>query len=158
MKIKAVVMDVDGTLTDGGIYLDSNGNEMKKFNVKDGYAINTLLQQYNIIPIIITGRKSEIVTRRCTELGIDYVVQGSKDKAYDMRVILNKLSIKMENIVYIGDDLNDLECMKLAGVCACPNDATEEIKSICDFVSTKRGGQGAVREIVEKIVNGDIKK
>lgn len=158
MKIKAVVMDVDGTLTDGGIYLDSNGNEMKKFNVKDGYAINTLLQKYNIIPIIITGRKSEIVTRRCTELGIDYVVQGSKDKAYDMRVILNKLSIKMENIVYIGDDLNDLECMKLAVVCACPNDATEEIKSICDFVSTKRGGHGAVREIVEKIVNGDIKK
>jgi 3-deoxy-D-manno-octulosonate 8-phosphate phosphatase (KDO 8-P phosphatase) len=152
MKIKAIVMDVDGTLTDGGIYLDNNGNELKKFNVKDGYAISTILPQYGIEPIVITGRKSEIVRKRCEELNIKRVVQGSKDKAYDMKIILNELAISMEETVYIGDDINDIDCMKLVGACACPNDAVDEIKKICDIVAEKKGGYGAVREIIDKII------
>lgn len=152
MKIKAIVMDVDGTLTDGGIYLDNNGNELKKFNVKDGYAISTILPQYGIEPIVITGRKSEIVRKRCEELNIKRVVQGSKDKVYDMKIILNELAISMEETVYIGDDMNDIDCMKLVGVCACPNDAVDEIKKICDIVAEKKGGYGAVREIIDKII------
>lgn len=145
-------MDVDGTLTDGGIYLDNNGNELKKFNVKDGYAISTILPQYGIEPIVITGRKSEIVRKRCEELNIKRVVQGSKDKVYDMKIILNELAISMEETVYIGDDMNDIDCMKLVGVCACPNDAVDEIKKICDIVAEKKGGYGAVREIIDKII------
>lgn len=145
-------MDVDGTLTDGGIYLDNNGNELKKFNVKDGYAISTILPQYGIEPIVITGRKSEIVRKRCEELNIKRVVQGSKDKVYDMKIILNELAISMEETVYIGDDMNDIDCMKLVGVCACPNDAVDEIKKICDIVAQKKGGYGAVREIIDKII------
>lgn len=128
MSIRAIVMDVDGTLTDGGIYLDDRGNEFKKFDVKDGYAIHDILPSMNIIPIILTGRKSEIVKRRSQELGIQYVIQGSKNKIEDMKDILSKLSISLEDTVYIGDDLNDLECMKMVGISACPNDAVDEIK------------------------------
>ena len=152
MTIKALIMDVDGTLTDGTIYLDNNGNEMKKFNVKDGYAINTILTEYDIVPIVITGRRSEIVRKRCEELNIKKVVQGSINKVNDMKLILNDLSISMEETAYIGDDMNDIECMKLVGLCACPNDAVNEVKKICDIVAEKNGGEGAVREIIEKIV------
>lgn len=80
MKIKALIMDVDGTLTDGGIYLDVNGNELKRFNVKDGYGIKNILRDRDIIPIILTGRESEVVKRRCQELGVEYIIQGSKIK------------------------------------------------------------------------------
>jgi len=152
MTIKALIMDVDGTLTDGTIYLDNNGNEMKKFNVKDGYAINTILPEYDIVPIVITGRRSEIVRKRCEELNIKKVVQGSINKVNDMKLILNDLSISMEETAYIGDDMNDIECMKLVGLCACPNDAVNEVMKICDIVAEKNGGEGAVREIIEKIV------
>lgn len=151
MKIKAIIMDVDGTLTDGGIYLDSNGNEMKKFNVKDGYAISKILPENDIIPIILTGRESEIVKLRCAELRIKYVIQGSKDKVKDMLNILKKLSVSLEEAMYIGDDLNDLECMKLVGVCACPGDAVQDIKKISKYVATSNGGDGAVREIIENL-------
>ena len=152
MTIKALIMDVDGTLTDGTIYLDNNGNEMKKFNVKDGYAINIILPEYDIVPIVITGRRSEIVRKRCEELNIKKVVQGSINKVNDMKLILNDLSISMEETAYIGDDMNDIECMKLVGLCACPNDAVNEVKKICDIVAEKNGREGAVREIIEKIV------
>ena len=152
MSIRAIVMDVDGTLTDGGIYLDDRGNEFKKFDVKDGYAIHDILSSMNIIPIILTGRKSEIVKRRSQELGIQYVIQGSKNKIEDMKDILSKLSISLEDTVYIGDDLNDLECMKMVGISACPNDAVDEIKKICKYIAKKNAGSGAVREIVEWVM------
>lgn len=149
MKIKALIMDVDGTLTDGGIYLDSQGNELKKFNVKDGYAIAKILPQFNIVPIILTGRKSDIVEKRCRELGIKHIIQGSINKVIDMRDALAELSILPEDTMYIGDDINDLECMKIVSLKACPADAAKEIKNICDYVSQKEGGQGAVRDIVD---------
>lgn len=152
MSIRAIVMDVDGTLTDGGIYLDDRGNEFKKFDVKDGYAIHDILPSMNIIPIILTGRKSEIVKRRSQELGIQYVIQGSKNKIEDMKDILSKLSISLEDTVYIGYDLNDLECMKMVGISACPNDAVDEIKKICKYIAKKNAGSGAVREIVEWVM------
>ena len=125
---------------------------MKKFNVKVGYAFNTILPEYDIVPIVITGRRSEIVRKRCEELNIKKVVQGSINKVNDMKLILNDLSISMEETAYIGDDMNDIECMKVVGLCACPNDAVNEVKKICDIVAEKNGGEGAVREIIEKIV------
>lgn len=151
MKIKAFIMDVDGTLTDGGIYIGNQGEMMKRFDVKDGYAIHNMLPLLGIIPIIITGRTSQIVENRCKELGITELVQGSSCKVKDMMSILDKLGIALEETAYIGDDLPDKECMEMVGVCGCPIDAVDEIKKLCDFVSNQKGGNGAVREFIEWI-------
>lgn len=151
MKIKALVMDVDGTLTDGGIYMGENGEIMKRFNVKDGYAIHNMLPQMGILPIIITGRISKIVENRCSELEIKELIQGSKNKLVDLLKIIEKFDIKLEEVAFIGDDLNDLEAMKFVGVRGCPFDAIEEIREICEYVSPHMGGNGAVRDFVEWI-------
>lgn len=148
-KIKALFMDVDGTLTDGGIYMGQDGEKMKRFNVKDGYAIHNILPKYNVIPVIITGRKSRVVENRCKELGIKRVVQGSINKVEDMLQILKQEQIELEETAYIGDDLNDYECMQMVGVRGCPNDAVKEIKEISDYIATVTGGNGAVREFIE---------
>lgn len=155
MKIKALVMDVDGTLTDGGIYISDSGDSFKKFNVKDGYGIHNILPQYGIIPVILTGKKSKTVAIRATELGIEHIIQGSVDKLYDLSLIAEKLGISFEQIAYIGDDWNDLEVMSKAGVKGCPFDSADEIISISDYVCSKKGGQGAVREFIEWIIKED---
>ena len=124
---------------------------MKKFDVRDGFAISHILPMLNITPIIITGRNSQIVENRCKELGIIELVQGSLCKVDDMRSILDRLGITLEETAYIGDDLPDQECMELVKVSGCTNDASEEIKSICDFISEKNGGNGAVREFIDWI-------
>lgn len=142
-------MDVDGTLTDGGIYMGNDGEIMKKFHVTDGYAIHELLPQMGIIPIIITGRQSEIVLRRCQELGIIRVVQGCSDKLFELKKIIAEEHITLEEVAYIGDDMNDFECMSKVGVKGCPGDAVNEIKKIADYVTEHEGGKGAVREFVE---------
>lgn len=149
--IKALVMDVDGTLTDGGLYIGAGGEVMKRFHVKDGYAIHDLLPQMGIVPIIITGRTSEIVAQRCRELGITRLVQGSSNKIEDLKKILADENISITQVAYMGDDLNDYDCMKQVGLKGCPSDAVSEIKSIADYVTQSRGGNGAVREFVEWI-------
>ena len=153
MQIRALIMDVDGTLTDGGIYIDNSGNSLKRFNVKDGYAIRNILPKYNIIPIIITGKQSNIVDIRCKELGIDYCIQNSSDKVKDLVSLTQKLDLNIDDIAYIGDDLNDLEVMKIVGLKGCPSDASQQIKDICNYVCKKDGGNGAVREFIEWIIN-----
>lgn len=149
--IKALVMDVDGTLTDGGIFIGNMGELMKRFHVRDGYGIHDMLPRMGIIPIILTGRESDIVYKRCSELGIKYIVQGSKNKIADLKTILLKVRVSLKETAYIGDDLNDLECMKQTGVIGCPNDAVPEIKKIADYVCNSVGGNGAVREFIEWI-------
>lgn len=149
--IKLVVLDVDGTLTDGKLYIDNMGNEMKAFDVKDGLAISQSIKQ-GIKFAIITGKTSKIVEKRGKELGIQEIVQGSWDKVADLKKILEKYSITFSETAYLGDDLIDLKAMKLCGFSACPNDAVNEIKEISDYISTKNGGCGAVREILEKIL------
>ncbi len=149
--IKALVMDVDGTLTDGGLYIGAGGEVMKRFHVKDGYAIHDLLPQMGIVPIIITGRTSEIVAQRCRELGITRLVQGSSNKIEDLKKILADENISITQVAYMGDDLNDYDCMKQVGLKGCPSDAVSEIKSIADYVTQSNGGNGAVREFVEWI-------
>ncbi len=151
MKIKALAMDVDGTLTDGGIYIGVDGEMMKRFCVKDGYAINNMLPRMGIIPIIVTGRVSHIVQARCMELGITRIIQGSSDKISDLKSILACENIRMEETAYIGDDMNDYECMAQAGLKGCPQDAVREIKEIADYITKCEGGKGAVREFVEWI-------
>lgn len=156
--IKMIVMDVDGTLTDGKIYIGSNGELMKAFDVKDGYAIHKILTQNEILPVIITGRTSEIVTRRCEELGIKEIHQGCLNKSEKMIevAIKNNIAINSDGIIedcaYIGDDIIDMPGMRISGISACPSDAVDEVKMISDYVCVKKGGDGAVREFIEWLI------
>lgn len=144
-------MDVDGTLTDGKIYMSANGEFMKAFNIKDGYAI-ARLRGYGIEPVIITGRKSEIVSQRCAELGITELYQGIENKSYKLRDICKKYRIDLSQVAYIGDDLNDLACMKICGYSACPSDAVILVKESVDYVCKEKGGDGAVREFIDYLL------
>ena len=150
-SIKLFVMDVDGTLTDGKIYMGENGEVMKAFNVKDGYAIAHMLPEMGIIPVIITGRKSKIVENRAKELGITELYQGVGDKLAQLKIVAEKYNAAPEEIAYIGDDLNDLECIEFCGVTACPVDAVEKVKKTVNLVCNKKAGEGAVRDFIENI-------
>lgn len=150
MNIKVLVMDVDGTLTDGKIYMSADGELMKAFNIKDGYAI-AHLEDKQIVPVIITGRSSEILVRRCRELGIVELYQGIEDKTAKLLSICKKFQVEASNVAYIGDDLNDLECMKICGYSAAPADAAKEVLASVDYICKHRGGEGAVREFIEQL-------
>ena len=153
MNIKALVMDVDGTLTDGKIYMSPSGEIMKAFNIKDGYGIHNILPSHNIVPVIITGRGSDIVTNRCSELGITEIHQEVKDK----HKLLSELYPDLSTVAYIGDDINDLECMQavkeVGGLVGCPADAVNEVKNISNYMAVHNGGDGAVRDFIEWIIN-----
>lgn len=151
MKIKILVMDVDGTLTDGKIYIGSEGEILKAFNVKDGLGISKL-RANNIIPAIITGRESEILKRRTDELKIEEVYQGEENKIERLKELVERYGCTLSEVAYIGDDENDLQCMSICGFSGCPADAVESVKIKVDFVTTRDGGQGAVREFIEYIL------
>lgn len=156
-NIKYLVMDVDGTLTDGKIYMGNDGEVFKAFNIKDGYGIHDLASKANIIPVIITGRESSIVLNRCKELGINMVFQGVSDKKAKLQEVVDSDNEDMSAVAFIGDDNNDYPCMEMVknsgGLTACPNDASKEVVEISDYVCEKNGGEGAVREFVEWIIN-----
>lgn len=155
-RIKLILLDVDGTLTDGKIYYDNNGNEIKAFNAKDGMAIAQAVR-LGIEFGIITGRSSKIVERRAKELGIKYLYQGVHNKVDVSKEIIEKLDITYEEVMYIGDDINDLAIMNIVGVKACPKDSADEIIKCCNIISNYNGGKGAVREIVEKVIKAKDK-
>lgn len=148
-KIKFLVMDVDGTLTDGKIYMGLKGEMCKAFDIKDGCGIHDIAVPNGMRPVIITGRSSTIVLNRCEELGIDEIYQGVRDKVKQLKNVTKDLS----TVAYIGDDINDLLCMKLVknagGIIGCPMDAVKEVKAVADFISDKKGGNGAVRDFIE---------
>ena len=150
--IKYLVMDVDGTLTDGKIYMGNDGEVMKAFSIKDGCGIHDILIPAGITPVIITGRTSKIVEKRSSEIGINEIHQGILNKIEKLLSITDDLS----SVAYIGDDINDLSCMKpvkeAGGKIGCPADAVKKVKEIADFISTKNGGDGAVREFIEWLV------
>lgn len=148
-EIKMLFLDVDGTLTDGKIHISESGELFKSFNIKDGLGIHDILSSKGIIPVIITGRNSKMLELRCKEIGIKAIYQGIQDKKPFMRQIIYDNGCKEEECAYIGDDINDYECMQLVKYRGCPKDAVGEIINICDFVSTKCGGDGAVREFIE---------
>ena len=154
--IKLVLLDVDGTLTDGGIYRGNNGEELKRFNVKDGYAIVNA-QKLGIEFGIITGRKSELVEIRAKELKIKYLYQGISEKTVVLEEIIKKTGLTKGEIAYMGDDLNDLLIIKQVGLSGTPKDAVDEVIQVTDFVSKKNGGSGAVREFIEHILKKDGK-
>ncbi len=149
--IKMLVMDVDGTLTDGCIYMGPEGEAMKAFSCQDGYAIAQILPRLGIVPVIITGRSSKIVANRAAELKITHLHQGVGDKLPKLQLLAAELGLSREEIAYMGDDLNDLECMQWVGYTGCPADAVPEIRSAVNFVSSRNGGRGAVREFVDHL-------
>ena len=144
-------MDVDGTLTDGKIYMGNNGEVMKAFDVKDGCGIKDILPTLGITPVIITGRVSQIVENRAKEIGITEFHQGVRDKLAVLKEVAEKYAATPDEIAYIGDDINDLDCIEYCGFTACPADAVEEVKNNCQYVSMLYAGNGAVRDIIRKI-------
>ena len=152
--IKYLIMDVDGTLTDGKIYMGPDGEAMKAFSIKDGYVINFILKPAEITPVILTARTSPIVRHRCEELGIDSIYQGRSDKLTALYEIVGKDGLG--NCAYFGDDILDLKCMKpikeAGGIAACPADAVAEVKAVADYVCTSKAGEGALREFSEWLV------
>jgi len=150
-KIKLVIFDVDGVLTDGSIILDDKGNEFKMFHVRDGHGIK-MLNKAGITVALITGRKSRVVERRAKELGIRELYQRVFKKSFVYESLLEKYKCTDKEVAFMGDDTVDIELLKRAGLPAVPADADEEVKKWAAFISTKRGGRGAVREFVELIL------
>ena len=155
-ELKYLFLDVDGTLTDGGIYYDENGNEIKKFNTKDAAGIFAA-KSLGIKIIVITGRECKATQRRLEELNIDCIYQNVKNKEDFIKQFIKKNNILKNELGYIGDDLNDYSSMKLVGFVGCPKDACKEIKNISKCISNLNGGQGAVRDIIEQMLEKENK-
>lgn len=150
-NIKLIVFDVDGVLTDGKLYIGSNGEEYKAFHTQDGMGIS-LARYAGIKTAIITGRKSEAVSKRAVELKIDYVYQGIHDKLYVLKEIIADLGIVIDEVCYVGDDINDLPILRVTGFGAAPGNAVKLVKKQVHYVAQANGGEGAVREIIEEIL------
>jgi len=149
-KIKMVVFDVDGVMTDGSITYDENGVEYKTFNAKDGQGIVSITKA-GIITAIITARNNGTVKHRFENLGMTRLFMGQKDKLVAMKQLLEEYNLDFSQVAYMGDDLPDLCVLKEVGLPCCPNDAVEEVKEVCKFISIKNGGRGAVRELTDLI-------
>jgi 3-deoxy-D-manno-octulosonate 8-phosphate phosphatase (KDO 8-P phosphatase) len=151
-RVRLFLVDVDGVLTDGGIVFDGNGLETKRFHVRDGHGIK-MMQRAGIEVGIITGRTSEVVRIRAEELGIVRVRQGVFDKVAAWREMLEETGLTPEESAYVGDDIVDIPLMRRAGFAATVADAEEYVRSEADFISSRRGGHGAVREIIEFVLS-----
>ncbi|MCW9026419.1 MAG: HAD hydrolase family protein, partial [Thiovulaceae bacterium] len=146
-----IVLDVDGCLSDGTLTYTSDGLESKNFNVKDGLGISSWIKIGNFAAII-TGKNSPMVERRARELGITHFYQGIKDKDRVIKELIDELGLKKYEVAAIGDDLNDYNMLQHVGRSFTPNDGVKEIKEIVDTVLSCKGGQGAVREMIDSIV------
>lgn len=151
-KIKAILFDVDGVLTDGGIIYDDTGLEDKRFNVKDGQIISHL-KRLGFVVGAITGRESDVVKNRCVELKLDFHKHGVKDKFVEYENFKEAYNFTDEQIAYIGDDIIDLSILKRCGLSATPNDARAYIKEHVDIVTSTKGGEGVFRDIADYILD-----
>jgi 3-deoxy-D-manno-octulosonate 8-phosphate phosphatase (KDO 8-P phosphatase) len=149
-NIKLLVLDVDGTLTDGGVYITEKGDEFKKFNTKDGLAIRYLTKNNFQVGIISASISKEIVKYRANMLGIQHLYIGEKNKLEILTEWIIKLNINFENVAYVGDDVNDLSVIQKVGLSACPADAVEAVKKQCHIILQRNGGDACVREFIEK--------
>ena len=150
--ILLLVMDVDGVMTDGKVTYTSDGQELKSFNIKDGVGIKRV-QASGIETAIITGRTSPMVERRALELGITHLIQGREDKLTALSVLLSEVNLTPNQVAYIGDDLPDLAPIEAVKLGACPADAANEVQSKANWVSTRAGGDGCVRELCDLLVS-----
>jgi len=149
--ITTFIFDVDGVLTDGTVTVTTKGEMLRRMNIKDGYAIKTAVDQgYKVCAI--SGGSNEGVRLRLQGLGVTDIYLGAQNKIEQMNEFLHNYDIKLENVLYMGDDIPDYPTMKLAGLPCCPQDAAPEIKEICSYVSHKNGGKGAVRDVIEQVL------
>ena len=151
MSIELIVLDVDGTMTDSRITYSQEGDEIKSFNVKDGLAIASWRKLGRQVAII-TGRSSSIVERRAKELHIEHFYQGIHNKDEVLETLLEKLNLSMDNVAAIGDDLNDLKMLKAAKISFVPRDASRYVEEVATVLLSKKGGDGAVREMIEHLI------
>ncbi len=148
-KIKMLIMDVDGVMTDGGMFITENGDHIKKYNTKDGMAIQ-YLRKNGIEPAIISsGFLPEMVRSRANMLGIEKCYIGREPKVEIMKRFCEEMGINYENVAIVGDDINDLDIIKLAGLSACPSDAVNQVKTNVDIILSKKGGEGCIREFID---------
>lgn len=157
-KIKLVLTDCDGVLTDTGVYYSTNGEEMKRFSIRDGMGTERLRKFCNIETGIVTGENSGIVSSRAAKLNITEVHLGIKNKVACVKEICERLNLQLEQIAFIGDDTNDIEIMKIVGLTACPSDATHFVKELADLIVESKGGNGAFRDFAEFIINANLNK
>lgn len=151
MLPKLVITDIDGVWTDGGMYYDQFCNELKKFNTYDSAGI-IFCKKLRIPVAILTGEETEIVKRRASKLGVDFLFQGVKDKVEVATKLTKQLNLSFHEVAFIGDDLNDMKLLKIVGFSSAPSSSPEYIKRIVSYVTSKRGGEGAFREFIEKII------
>jgi len=153
-RIRLILTDVDGVLTDGGMYYTEKGEMMKKFNTRDGMAVE--LSKYDVKTIFVTRENSKIAVKRAQKVKADDVFIKVTKKESLLPIICKKYKVKLEEIAYIGDDINDLVIMKMVGFCATPNDGMGAVKSIAHYICKKNGGQGAFREFADLIILSKI--
>lgn len=147
--ITTFIFDVDGVLTDGSVYVNDAGEQTRSFNIKDGYALQLAVKcGYNVCAI--SGSRSKIAIHRLNSLGIKDIFLGSSVKTETFKVYINERGISPMNVMYMGDDIPDLEVMRLVGMPVCPADAAEEIKELCEYISPLGGGKGCARDVIEK--------
>ena len=150
-KTRLLILDVDGVLTDGKLFFDVAGNEYKSFHARDGHGMKMLLQT-GVEIAIISGRKSEIVETRMKALGVKYIFQGQEDKVGSFNDLLRELKLNEEQVAYVGDDLLDLPVMQRVGFAITVDDANFAVKKFADWCTSLRGGEGAVREVCDFIM------
>jgi len=151
-QIRIVATDVDGVLTDAGMYYSESGDELKKFNTRDGMGIK-LLQKEGLVTAIVTQERTKLVARRAEKLTISELHQGVMDKLSVIRDMAERHGVSLDQVAYIGDDVNDLEALKAVGFSAAPADSLPHVIRSVDYVCCKKGGEGAVRELVEMILD-----
>jgi YrbI family 3-deoxy-D-manno-octulosonate 8-phosphate phosphatase len=152
LDIKLIILDIDGVMTDGGMYYTESGDQMKKYNTKDGMAIIGLTKKGMQFGIISSGFKAEMVKARGELLGIQRIYVGRDAKMGILEQWLKDDGITLENVAYIGDDINDLEIMKVCGLSACPKNAVKSIREIADIILTRNGGDACVREFLDTYI------
>ena len=153
-QIKLVLTDIDGVWTDGGMYYDQTGNEFKKFNTYDSAGV-LWCRMAGLKVGILTGETTEIVKRRAEKLKVDYLFQGTKNKLQIVEDLCVENEITLDQVAYLGDDLNDMVLLEAVGLSACPSSAPTYVKKIVDRVLTKKGGEGVFREFVEEHIVAD---
>jgi 3-deoxy-D-manno-octulosonate 8-phosphate phosphatase (KDO 8-P phosphatase) len=149
-RIKLLVLDVDGTLTDGGVYIDANGVQTKKFHIRDGMGITLLHEKGIPVGIISHSRAQTILDERARMLGIERIYSGKEPKLAVLERWVKELQLTFEQVAYIGDDVNDIEVLEKVGMSACPHDAHFSLIPVVDIVLQRDGGQGCVREFIDR--------
>jgi 3-deoxy-D-manno-octulosonate 8-phosphate phosphatase (KDO 8-P phosphatase) len=155
-KVKMLILDVDGVMTDGRIIMDDDGREIKNFDVRDGHGLK-IIQRYGITVVLLTGRKSAVVGHRACDLGIKDVYQGSLNKKEVLEKILKKHRLPVDAVAFLGDDIVDIPVLKRVGFSAAVADALDVVKKSVDYVTKSAGGRGAVRELCELILQAQGK-